>query len=106
MKFLSGLARLLVPTVLPRRPATPVMPDPFVVSSRMHPPLVKQYGKVLWLDPGEPEVQNHSLSVVMDVVKRYDIDAVHFDDYFYPERSPSGAEMNFPDDASWKRRSV
>jgi uncharacterized lipoprotein YddW (UPF0748 family) len=41
----------------------------------------------------------------MDVVKRYDIDGVHFDDYFYPykEKDGSGNDMDFPDDASWKR---
>ena len=52
--------------------------------SRTRPQLVSQYGKYLWLDPGEKAVQDHSLNVVMDVVKRYDIDGVHFDDYFYP----------------------
>ncbi|MBU2505919.1 MAG: family 10 glycosylhydrolase [Bacteroidetes bacterium] len=35
------------------------------------------------LDPGLPEVREHVLSVIKDVVRRYDIDAVHFDDYFY-----------------------
>ena len=41
----------------------------------------------------------------MDVVKRYDVDGVHFDDYFYPypEKNFAGAEMDFPDDASWKK---
>ncbi len=74
--------------------------------SRMRPQLVRQYGKVLWLDPGEPDVREHSLRVVMDVVRRYDIDAVHFDDYFYPERSSSGADADFSDDASWKRLGI
>ena len=41
------------------------------------------------------------MKVVMDVVKRYDIDAVHFDDYFYPD--PLEATVPFPDDASWKK---
>ena len=73
--------------------------------SKTHPQLVRQYGKSLWLDPGEKEVQDYSLSVVMDVVKRYDIDGVHFDDYFYPykEQDASGKELDFPDDASWQR---
>ena len=39
----------------------------------------------------------------MDVVKRYDIDGVHFDDYFYPDRADSGADQDFPDEASWKK---
>ena len=73
--------------------------------SKTHPSLVRQYGKSLWLDPGEKEVQDYSLSVVMDVVKRYDIDGVHFDDYFYPykEQDTSGKELDFPDEASWRR---
>ena len=73
--------------------------------SKTHPNLVRKYGGFLWLDPGEKEVQDYSLSVVMDVVKRYDIDGVHFDDYFYPykELDAQNQEMDFPDDASWKR---
>ncbi len=73
--------------------------------TRKHPELVRHYGKQVWLDPGEKEVQEYSLAVVMDVVRRYDIDGVHFDDYFYPykEVDRSGNEMEFPDEASWKR---
>jgi uncharacterized lipoprotein YddW (UPF0748 family) len=73
--------------------------------SKQHPELVRQYGKYLWLDPGEKAVQDYSLSVVMDVVRRYDIDGVHFDDYFYPykEKDNAGTEMEFPDDATWRR---
>ncbi len=74
--------------------------------SRTQPQLVRQYGKFLWLDPGEREVQEHSLRVVMDVVKRYDIDGVHFDDYFYPEHTPSALGSDFPDDTSWRRFGV
>ncbi|NQV14261.1 family 10 glycosylhydrolase [bacterium] len=50
-----------------------------------------------WLDPAMIETQNHSFSVVMDVVKRYDIDGVHFDDYFYPY-----SDIEFPDDDTWQ----
>jgi uncharacterized lipoprotein YddW (UPF0748 family) len=53
------------------------------VSHRM-PNAVKSYGGFQWLDPGEKIAQDHSFAVIMDVVKRYDIDGVHFDDYFYP----------------------
>ena len=49
--------------------------------SRTHPQLVRSYGAYLWMDPGERDVQDHSARVVLDVVRRYDIDAVHFDDY-------------------------
>jgi uncharacterized lipoprotein YddW (UPF0748 family) len=58
------------------------------------------WGKVVWLDPGSPEVQEHTLSVIEDVVERYDIDGVHLDDYFYPY--PDGAKA-FPDQASYQR---
>jgi len=69
--------------------------------SQSKPHLVKRFGQYLWLDPGEREVQEHSLRVVMDVVQRYDIDAVHFDDYFYPD--PIEANVPFPDDPSWRK---
>jgi uncharacterized lipoprotein YddW (UPF0748 family) len=72
-----------------------------------HPGLVRAYGKYLWLDPTEPGTRDYSLSVIMDVVRRYDIDGVHFDDYFYPYREKantnSATEMEFPDDAAWAR---
>lgn len=73
--------------------------------SKTRPDLVKQYGKYMWLDPGEKDVQDHSLRVVFDVVKRYDIDGVHFDDYFYPypEKDAEGKKVDFPDDPSWKK---
>jgi uncharacterized lipoprotein YddW (UPF0748 family) len=73
--------------------------------SKTRPQLVRTYGKHLWLDPGEPAVRDYSLSVVMDVVRRYDIDGVHFDDYFYPyqEKDSAGATIEFPDDSSWRK---
>lgn len=53
-----------------------------------------------WFDPAKQSTQDHSAAVVMDIVKRYDIDGVHFDDYFYPYESYNeGAD--FPDDDSW-----
>lgn len=53
-----------------------------------------------WMDPAIKEVQERTTSVVMDLVKRYDIDGVHFDDYFYPYRDYNlGAD--FPDSISW-----
>ena len=73
--------------------------------SKTHPQLVRHYGESLWLDPGEREAQDYSLSVVMDVVRRYDVDGVHFDDYFYPYKvnGGGGKKLDFPDDASWQR---
>jgi uncharacterized lipoprotein YddW (UPF0748 family) len=54
-----------------------------------------------WLDPAQQGTQDHSTAVVMDLVKRYDIDGVHFDDYFYPYPSYNGG-ADFPDSVSWK----
>lgn len=69
-----------------------------------HPEWVRSYGKYLWLDPSEQGTRDYSLSVVMDVVRRYDIDGVHFDDYFYPYPEKVGnEELSFPDDHSWQR---
>jgi uncharacterized lipoprotein YddW (UPF0748 family) len=70
--------------------------------SQTNPRYVHQYGDFLWMDPGLPEVREHTLNVILDVVERYDIDGVHFDDYFYPYPSyANGAD--FPDSLSWQR---
>ena len=73
--------------------------------TRTHPEIIRHYGKQTWLDPGEPESQARALNVVLDVVKRYDVDGIVFDDYFYPypEKNSAGKELDFPDDASWKK---
>ena len=72
--------------------------------SRRRPQLVRPYGTMLWMDPGEGAVREHSLRVVVDVVRRYDVDGVHIDDYFYPYRERrNGRVIPFPDDASWRR---
>jgi uncharacterized lipoprotein YddW (UPF0748 family) len=62
--------------------------------------LVHEYDRFTWMDPGEPEAQDHSMRVILDVVNRYDIDGVHIDDYFYPYPQ---AGKDFPDDKSWGR---
>lgn len=54
-----------------------------------------------WFDPAMKGTQDHSAAVVMDIVKRYDIDGMHFDDYFYPYPSYNFNE-DFPDSVSWK----
>jgi uncharacterized lipoprotein YddW (UPF0748 family) len=73
--------------------------------TRTNPELVWHYGTQTWLDPGEPAAQARALAVVLDVVKRYDVDGVVLDDYFYPypETNSVGKTMDFPDDASWKK---
>ncbi|HSY09863.1 MAG TPA: family 10 glycosylhydrolase [Candidatus Dormibacteraeota bacterium] len=73
--------------------------------TRTHPELVRKFGDQLWLDPGEPAVRQYVLRVVMDVVKRYDVDGVQFDDYFYPypQKDSAGRALDFPDYATWKK---
>jgi uncharacterized lipoprotein YddW (UPF0748 family) len=73
--------------------------------SRRRPELVLQYGRHLWMDPGLAATHAHSIRVITDVVRRYDIDGVQIDDYFYPykERDSSGTLLEFPDSASWAR---
>ncbi len=73
------------------------------------PALVKSYGKFLWMDPGEDGAVKRTLDVVLDVVRRYDIDGVHIDDYFYPypvdapDNPDPNVELEFPDQAAWQR---
>ncbi len=82
--------------------------------SRTHPASVKSYGGFLWMDPGDSTASRQTLDVVSDVVRRYDVDGAHIDDYFYPypvqlsanlEPGDAGApraEQDFPDEPSWQ----
>jgi uncharacterized lipoprotein YddW (UPF0748 family) len=72
--------------------------------SQTNPELVVSYGRYLWMDPGADAVRQRSIDVVLDVVRRYDVDGVHIDDYFYPyrESGPDG-EIPFPDTLSYAR---
>jgi uncharacterized lipoprotein YddW (UPF0748 family) len=70
----------------------------------LRPELVKRYGDLLWMDPGEPDAATHTLAVVADVVRRYAVDGIHIDDYFYPYPvTTDGVEQPFPDDESYAR---
>lgn len=62
--------------------------------TRTQPGLVKRYGSGAWCDPALPATRERALAAVLDVVRRYDIDGVHLDDYFYPY--PVGGRP-FPD---------
>ncbi|MEO8569738.1 MAG: family 10 glycosylhydrolase [Ginsengibacter sp.] len=68
--------------------------------TRLHPEWFIDYGGKRYFDPGNKEVQQFLTNVVRDVVHRYNIDAIHFDDYFYPYRI-SGKE--FGDAQSFKK---
>jgi uncharacterized lipoprotein YddW (UPF0748 family) len=52
--------------------------------SKENPEWVLDFGSLKMLNPGIPAVRDYVTKVVMDVVNRYDVDGVHFDDYFYP----------------------
>ena len=67
---------------------------------RTHRNWVFKYGKDWVLNPGIPQVWQHLTAVVDELVKKYDIDAIHFDDYFYPYRV-SGESLQ--DSVSFKK---
>ncbi|MBL8341612.1 MAG: family 10 glycosylhydrolase [Rubrivivax sp.] len=68
------------------------------------PHAVKPYGELLWADPGDATARAQMLAVVEDVLRRYDIDGVHIDDYFYPYPiTESGSELAFPDSEAYLR---
>ncbi len=66
--------------------------------TRVHPDWFLTYGDTRYFDPGNKEVQQYVAMVISDMVNRYDIDGLHFDDYFYPYRI---AGKEFPDQASF-----
>ncbi len=74
-------------------------------ASVAHAESVRKYGKYQWFDPGDPVSEEIFISVLTDVVKRYDIDGVHIDDYFYPyqEKDKDGKIIPFPDDETYKK---
>jgi uncharacterized lipoprotein YddW (UPF0748 family) len=73
--------------------------------SRRRPDWVRTMGSNVWFDPSEPGVRQHTLAVISDVVRRYDIDGVHFDDYFYPYPKKRGNTRveEFPDQANFQK---
>ena len=65
-----------------------------------HPEWFVTYNKQILFDPGLPECRQFICRVVRDIVLRYDVDAIHMDDYFYPYPV---AGMPFPDDKSFRK---
>lgn len=75
-----------------------------------------QIGTIKFLDPGLPQVREYVTSVVLDVVRRYDVDGVHFDDYFYPyppnqistqdNATFANYSRGFTDRGNWRRDNV
>jgi uncharacterized lipoprotein YddW (UPF0748 family) len=68
--------------------------------TRLYPQWFVTYGSTKYFDPGLPQVREYVTRLVKDVVERYDLDAIHFDDYFYPYRIPG---KEFPDEASYEK---
>ena len=66
--------------------------------ARQHPDWVVAYGGKLYYDPGLPQVRELTTDVILEAVRRYDVDGVHFDDYFYPYPVAGQA---FPDDQTF-----
>ena len=96
--------------------------------AKTNPEAVKTYGELMWMDPAEPLAAQRTLDVIGDVVRRYDLDGVHIDDYFYPYPIPAPLpagtvatapaipqtnglvskpaprpELDFPDEPAWQR---
>lgn len=65
-----------------------------------HPERFVRYDGKIYFDPAIPENRRHIVAVVSDILERYDVDGIHFDDYFYPY-PVRGKE--FPDDKSYAR---
>ncbi|MGW1816908.1 glycoside hydrolase family 10 protein [Streptomyces sp. NPDC002125] len=99
----------------PYRVANHTDPSRLVAShpARVHPDWVLPYGGKLYYNPGLPEVRSFVQDAMLDAVSRYAIDAVHWDDYFYPY--PVAGQVfadddayamyggDFPDRAAWRR---
>ena len=65
-----------------------------------HPEWFVTYNKQILFDPGLPDSRKFICKVVRDIVTRYDVDAIHMDDYFYPYPV---AGLSFPDDRSFQK---
>ncbi len=75
-------------------------PNPADHITRTHPDWIVSYGGKSYIDPGQVPAREYVINVIMDVVKRYDIDGVHLDDYFYPYRI---AGVEFGDKKSYAK---
>jgi uncharacterized lipoprotein YddW (UPF0748 family) len=102
----------------PFRAAFPGAPSKVAAShvTKTHPSWIRKYGTQTWIDPGDPAARAFVLETILDVAKRYDVDGIHLDDYFYPYREArtvtrrvgrrrvrTRVDIAFPDDATWKK---
>lgn len=70
--------------------------------SKKEPHRFFRHNNQIFFDPAYPENRQFIADVVKDIVSRYDVDAIHMDDYFYPYPSSAGAKFN-NDDASYAK---
>ena len=68
---------------------------------RAAPHITKRYGSLVWCDPAHGETRERAMGAILDVVRRYDVDGVHLDDYFYPYPKPG---LSFKDGRSPSQR--
>ncbi len=66
--------------------------------TKLHPEWFLEYDNKKYFDPGNKAAQAFVVEVIRDITERYDVDAIHFDDYFYPYRV---ANKEFPDSTSF-----
>ncbi len=72
--------------------------------AKLHPEWVLTDGKQLYLNPGLPEVRQYIIDGVMEIVNKYNVDGIHFDDYFYPNdisKADSTAAAAWDDSAAY-----
>jgi uncharacterized lipoprotein YddW (UPF0748 family) len=64
-----------------------------------------KYGIDWWMNPGVPEVRQQAVGVMLDVTRRYDVDGIHIDDYFYPYPITDSRKkkIEFPDDDTFAK---
>lgn len=103
----------------PYRATTDLLPSHVSADhiTRTHPNWFFAYDGKLLFNPGIPEVRAYIVQVVLDVVRNYDIDGIHFDDYFYPYKDRFNTPIpdsytyslfgaGYPDIKSWRRQNV
>lgn len=56
--------------------------------ARQHPDWIITYNGAMYYNPAKQEVKQYIIDTVAEVVENYDVDAIHFDDYFYPSNYP------------------
>ena len=83
---------------------------------RQHPEWFWEYAKQWYFDPGQPITRAWICMIVQDIVARYDIQAIHMDDYFYPypvggkplpdQKTFEAYPRGFTDIRDWRRDNV